>query len=193
MRRERWPLALIFVIATMFFLGAASAQEADPAPGTEPAQEVETAQQGEEVAEEEASPESEAAPEAAAEEYSATVKFSQLQKASLDGTAGEIGVVAIEFEVAGAKGGGITGALSSADAAMQAVITTRLTLKQSADTKVKFEMMVEFLDTDGQVIDRTMNSDSFKKSERTFDSKHTILRWAVDHIDQARITVKQKE
>ena len=101
--------------------------------------------------------------------------------------------LSVEFEVAGAKGGGIAGAFSSGDAEMQAIITTRLTLENSADTKVKFDAMVEFLDTDGQVIDRTVSSDNFKKNQKTFDIKHTTLRWAVDHIDQARITVKQKE
>ena len=193
MRREHWPLALIFFISTIFFLGTAAAQETEPAPEAEPTQETETAQENAAQAEAEASPEGEAEPQAAETDFETTVKFSQLQKTSLGGRAGEIGVEAVEFEVAGAKGGGITGALSSADAAMQAVITTRLTLKQSADAKVKFDMMVEFLDKDGRVIDRTMNSDNFKKGERTFDYKHTTLRWAVDYIDQARITVKQTE
>jgi hypothetical protein len=126
-------------------------------------------------------------------DFQTTVKFSQLQKADLGGSAGEIDVQSVEFEVAGAKGGGIKGAFSSGDSEMQAIITTRLTLKTAADTKVKFDMMVEFLDKDGQVIDRAMSGDSFKKNEKTFDIKHTTLRWAVDHIDSARITVKVKE
>jgi hypothetical protein len=193
MKREHWPLALIFVLSTIFFLGTATAQEAEPAPEGEPAQETEAAQEAEAAAEAEADPEGETVPEAAGTDFATTVKFSQLQKTSLGGRAGEIGVEAVEFEVVGAKGGGIAGALSSADTQMQAVITTRLTLGKSTDTKVKFDMMVEFLDKDGQVIDRAMNSDNFKKGERTFDSKHTTLRWAVDYIDQARITVKQKE
>jgi hypothetical protein len=199
MKREQWPLALIIGLSMVFSLGTAIAQEAEPSPEadpvqeTEPAQEAEPAQEPEAAAETEESPESEAAPEAAGMDFEATVKFSQLQKASLDGSAGEIGVEAVEFEVAGAKGGGITGAFSSADTEMQAIITTRLTLKNSAGIKVKFDAMVQFLDKDGQVIDRAVNSDNFKKSERTFDIKHTTLRWAVDYIDQARITVKQKE
>ena len=187
MKREYWPLALVFVISMICLLNTATAQEAEPAQETEPAQESEA------TAETEESRESEAAPETAGTEFESTVEFTQLQKASLEGSAGEIGVEAVEFEVAGAKGGGITGAFSSADTEMQAIITTRLTLENSADTKVKFDAMVEFLDTDGQVIDRTVSSDNFKKNQKTFDIKHTTLRWAVDHIDQARITVKQKE
>jgi hypothetical protein len=181
MKRRYWLSALVLTISLVVTLGTAAAQEAEPAEETEAAPEAATSTAGE------------AAPEPAGTDFEATVKFSQLQKVSLDGSAGAIEVQSVEFEVAGAKGGGITGAFSSADAEMQAIITTRLTLKNSADTKVKFDATVEFLDTDGQVIDRTMSSDNFKKNEKTFDIKHTTLRWAVDYIDQARITVTQKE
>ena len=193
MKLERWPLASVLIVLAVLFLGTAVAQESEPSPEAEQAQETEPPQEAEPAQEPEASVESEAAPEPAGTDFAATVKFSQLQKASLDGSAGEIGVEAVDFEVAGAKSGGITGAFSSADTEMQAVITTRLTLKQSAGTKVKFDATVEFLDKDGQVIDRAVNSDNFKKGEKTFDFKHTTLRWAVDYIDQARITVTQKE
>ena len=184
MKREYWSLALALVISLVFVLGTATAQEAEPAEEAEPAQEAEA------TSEVDASAETEAAPEVGGTEFAATVKFTQLQKADLEGSAGEIDVLNIEFEVAGAKGGGIKGAFSSGDSEMQAIITSRLTCKTSADTKVKFDMMVEFLDKDGQVIDRAMNSDSFKKNEKTFDIKHTTLRWAVDHIDpESTLTV----
>jgi Na+-transporting methylmalonyl-CoA/oxaloacetate decarboxylase gamma subunit len=188
MKREHWSLAVMVFFLLFVTIGTVAAQEqetpteAESTAETEPAVEAETSE------------EAEPAPEAAVgTDFQTTVKFSQLQKAALDGNAGEIAVQSVEFEVAGAKGGGIKGALSSGDSEMQAIITTRLTLGSSADTKVKVDMMVEFLDKDGQVIDRVMNSDSFKKSQKTFDIKHTTLRWAVDYIDQARITVTQKE
>ena len=187
MKREYLPLALALVISLLFVVGTATAQEA------EPAQEAELAQEAEATSEADDSAEAAAAPEAGGTDFTATVKFSQLQKVALDGSAGEIEALGVEFEVAGAKGGGIGGVFSSADNEMQAIITTRLTLRTAAGTKVKFDMMVEFVDTDGQVIDRAMNSDSFKKNEKTFNIKHTTLRWAVDHIAEARITVEQKE
>jgi hypothetical protein len=188
MKSERWSPAVILIFVMLLAIGTASAQETAPEP------EAETAAEAEITAQADAQAEAEPAPEAAAgTDFTTTVKFSQLQKATLDGSAGGIGVQSVEFEVAGAKGGGITSAFSSSDTEMQAVITTRLTLKNPSDTKVKFDMMVEFLDKDGQVVDRTISSDNFKKSERTFDHKHTTLRWAVDYIDSARITVKQKE
>jgi hypothetical protein len=179
----------VMVVFVLFLaIGAVAAQEQET-----PA-EPETAAETEAAVETEAPEEADPAPEAVGGTvFQTTVKFSQLQKAALDGKAGEIAVQSVEFEVAGAKGGGIKGAFSSGDSEMQAIITTRLTLGSSSDTKVKADMLVEFLDKDGQVIDRVMNSDSFKKSQKTFDIKHTTLRWAVDYIDQARITVTQKE
>jgi len=44
-----------------------------------------------------------------------------------------------------------------------------------------------------KVIDRVTDSESLKNNEKTFDFKHTTLRWAVDHIAKARITVQAKE
>jgi hypothetical protein len=122
-----------------------------------------------------------------------TVDFSPLNGVDLDGSAGEIDVKGVEFEVAGAKGGGIKGAFSSGDADMNAIITTRLRCATKATTKIKIDMMVEFLDADDKVIDRVTNSVSLKNNEKTFDFKHTTLRWAVDHIAKARITVQAKQ
>jgi hypothetical protein len=193
MKSERWALAVIMVGLMLLSVGAASAQESEPSTEPESAEAPETEAEAETAVDVESAAETQPAPDTAGADFSATVEFSQLQKTELEGSAGGIDVLSVEFEVAGAKGGGIAGAFSSADAEMQAVITTRLSLKNTADTKVKFDVMVEFLDKDGQVVDRAMNSDNFKKNQRTFDFKHTTLRWAVDHINQARITVKQKE
>ena len=185
MTRERWPLAVILVLFMVFALGTAAAQE-----------EAESSQEAEPAVEAEAAPETEAAPEAessAGPDFKTTVDFSPLNGLDLEGSAGDIDVKRVEFEVAGAKGGGIKGAFSSADADMNAIITTRLRCATKSATKWKIEMLVEFLDADGKVIDRVGNSVSLKNNEKTFDFKHTTLRWAVDHIAKARITVQAKE
>lgn len=187
MKREVWPFALLVVFALFMVAGPVTAQEAEPAEETEPAQEAEA------VAEAAAAVEAEAAPEETGPEFKTTIKFSLLSQLDLDGAAGQISVRSVEFEVAGAKGGGITGAFSSDDTDMQAIITTRLGCATKADTKVKFDMLIEFLDKDGQVIDRVASSNSLKNKDKVFNIKHTTLRWAVDHIDQARITVSEKD
>ena len=53
--------------------------------------------------------------------------------------------------------------------------------------------MVEFLDGDGELIDRATASDSIKKTEKVFVIKHTTLRWALAHIKQVRISVSAKQ
>jgi len=184
MKRDSWPLAVVLVLFMLLALGTAAAQEAESSEEAEPAAEAES------------SPEAEAAPEAetsAATKFETTVDFSPLNGVSLDGSAGEIDVRRVEFEVAGAKGGGIKGAFSSGDADMNAIITTRLGCATKATTKWKIDILVEFLDADGKVIDRVGNSVSLKNNEKTFDFKHTTLRWAVDHFAKARITVQAKE
>jgi len=182
MTRERWPLAVVLALFMMLTLGTAAAQEPESSEEAEPAAEAEN------------SAEAESAPEASAgTNFETTVDFSPLNGVSLDGRAGEIDVRRIEFEVAGSKGGGIKGAFSSGDADMNAIITTRLGCATKATTKWKIDILVEFLDADGKVIDRVGNSVSLKNNEKTFDFKHTTLRWAVDHIAKARITVQAKE
>ncbi len=178
MKRDSWPLAVVLVLFMLLALGTAVAQEAESSQEAEPA------------AEAEAAPEAETS---AATKFETTVDFSPLNGVSLDGSAGEIDVKRVEFEVAGAKGGGIKGAFSSGDADMNAIITTRLGCATKATTKWKIDILVEFLDADGKVIDRVGNSVSLKNNEKTFDFKHTTLRWAVDHIAKARITVQAKE
>jgi hypothetical protein len=187
MKREFWPFALVLVFAVFVMAAPATAQEAEPTEEAEPAVEAAAAEEAEETAE------AEAAPEQPGPEFKSTVKFSPLNQIELDGAAGEINVRGVEFEVAGAKGGGITGAFSSGDSDMQAIITTRLGCATKADSKVKFDMLIEFLDQDGQVIDRKGAKDSLKNNDKVFNIKHTTLRWAVDHIDQARITVTVRD
>ena len=178
MKRDSWPLAVVLVLFMLLGSGTAAAQEAESSQEAEPAAEAEPA------------PEAETS---AATKFETTVDFSPLNGVSLDGSAGEIDVKRVEFEVAGAKGGGIKGAFSSADADMNAIITTRLGCATKATTKWKIDILVEFLDADGKVIDRVGNSVSLKNNEKTFDFKHTTLRWAVDHFAKARITVQAKE
>lgn len=184
MTRERWPLAVVLILFMVLALGTAAAQEA------------ESTQEGEPAAEAGAAAEAEAAPEAegsGGNSFTTTVDFSPLNGVDLDGSAGGIDVKRVEFEVAGAKGGGIKGAFSSGDADMNAIVTTRLRCATKSETKWKIEILVEFLDADGKVIDRVGNSESLKNNEKTFDFKHTTLRWAMDHIAKARITVQAKE
>lgn len=178
MNRKRWPLAVVLVLFMLLALGMAAAQEAESSEETETAQEAETA----------------AVPETTpSTTFQSTVDFGALKSVDLDGKAGEIEVKGVDFEVANAKGGGIKNTFSSDDAEMLVVITTNFSCATSADTKQKFGMKVEFLDKDGQVIDRAMNNDSLKNNDKKFSIKHSTLKWALDHIVKARVTVDAKQ
>jgi hypothetical protein len=166
MRVARWSLGLAMILTMLFTMGAVAQEEPEQA---------------------------EDASEAASSTFQETVEFGPLKSTDLGGMAGQIEVKKVDFAVANAKGGGIKGAFSSDDAEMHVVITTNFTCVTSAETKQKFDMKVEFLDKDGQVIDRAMSSANFKKNEKKFEIKHTTLKWALDHIAKARVTVEAVE
>ena len=117
-----------------------------------------------------------------------TVDFSNMKKAALEGTAGGVQVTSVEFVASSAKSGGITGAFSSSDTEVDVALTTTIGCAAASDKKWKVDFMVEFLDEDGEVIDRATGSGSLKK-DKVFDIKHTTLRWVLTHISKARISV----
>ena len=175
MRRERVSLSVI-ILVSLLVAPAVLAQEGEP-----PDQEVASS-----TAEESAGTTS-------AIEFDATVEFALSKPIDLNGSVGEVEVRSVEFEAAKPKGAGITNPMGSSDPAMQAVVTTRLQCASTAETKTKLDMMVEFLDKDGQIIDRAKNSDGIKNGQKTFEIKHTTLKWALDHIASAKITVEKKQ
>ncbi len=164
MTSHRWQVSAVLVMA-VFCAGALFADEEEAA--AEPAAEPST-------------------------NFEATVDFVNLQKAPLDGTVGEVQLSTVEFVVSNAKSGGISGAFSSKDTEIQAVITTTISCEAATDTKWNLDFLVEFLDEKGNVIDRVASNGSLKKNKK-FDFKHTTLKWAVDHIKQARVSVAAKQ
>jgi hypothetical protein len=124
--------------------------------------------------------------------FEKTVEFSHLNVISLDGKVGEVDVKSVEFTVANKKSGSVMG-IGGSDSEIEAVITTRLRFVTTATTKWKLDMLVEFLDEDGNVIDRVTNSDGIKNNDKKIDFKHSTLRWALSHIKEARVTVAAKQ
>ena len=172
MRYGRWPIVVALILMVL--------------PGAAVAQEEEAVAQEEEVAAQEEKTEADAAPST---NFEKVVGFSNLKLISLDGKVGEVDVKSVEFTVANKKSGGFMG-MGGNDDGFEAVITTRITCATTAATKWKLGIMVDFLDEDGNVIDRVTASDSIKKNNtKKIDIKHTTLRWALDHIKEARVSV----
>ena len=122
-----------------------------------------------------------------------TVDFSNMKKATLEGSAGDVQVTSVEFVASNVKSGGLAGAFSSSDTEVEVALTTSIGCATTSETKQKLDFMVEFLDEDGEVIDRATNNGSLKKNDKVFDIKHTTLRWALGHIKKARISVAAKQ
>jgi hypothetical protein len=124
--------------------------------------------------------------------FQTTVEFSNMQKTELEGSAGDVQLTSVEFVASNVKSGGIAGAFSSSDKEVEVSLTTSIGCANTSDTKVKLDFLVEFLDGDGELIDRATASDSIKNKDKVFVIKHTTLRWALDHIKKARISVAAK-
>jgi len=118
-----------------------------------------------------------------------TVDFSNMKKEALEGSAGDVQITSVEFVASNVKSGGISGAFSSSDKEVEVALTTNIGCSTASDTKWKLDFMVEFLDEDGELIDRATANGSLKKNDKVFVVKHTTLRWALGHIKTARISV----
>jgi len=122
--------------------------------------------------------------------FEATVDFAFVQRVPLEGTAGEVEIRGVEFVSGKGSGGLMKKTFSSDDPDLQAGITTRLECATQAATKWTIKIAVEFLDADGNVIDRARDSVSLKSEAKIISIQHTTLKWAVQHIKKARIIVE---
>jgi hypothetical protein len=120
--------------------------------------------------------------------FEATVDFAVGEMIKLEGAAGEIEMRGVEFATSFAKGG----MFGSSDPELLSVIFSRLECATTAETKRKVDIVIEFLDSEGGLIDRTKHSGNLKNETKTMEIKHPTLKWAVQHIAQVRITAEAK-
>jgi hypothetical protein len=119
--------------------------------------------------------------------FETTVDFAFVKRQALEGTAGEVEIRGVEFVSSSGSGGFMKKTFSSD---LQAGIGTRIECSTTAETKWKLKMTVEFLDAEGNVIDRARNDASLKKEAKIVEFGHATLKWAVQHIEQARIIIE---
>jgi hypothetical protein len=123
-------------------------------------------------------------------EYETTVDFAFVQRVPLEGKAGEVEIRGVEFVSGKSSGGLMKKTFSSDDPDLQAGITIRLECATQAETKWNIKIAVEFLDADGNVIDRARDKASLKSEAKIVTIQHTTLKWAVQHIKKARLIVE---
>jgi hypothetical protein len=176
-------LAAIMVSAGAFAQDAPEEPEAPEAPAA--AEEVEAP----EVAE---APETPEAPEAPAAPPSLTfetsVGFELVKRITLEGRAGDIELLGVEFTVSAAKGG----MLGTSDADLKATIGVLLECATETEKKAKLDLTVQFLDAEDSVIDRVDNSIGLKSGKKTFETKLTTLKYVVPLIKSAKISAVAK-
>jgi hypothetical protein len=171
------------VVAAMMVSAGAFPQDVPEEPDTP------EAQVAPEASEEAEAPE---APEAPADPPSLTfetsVDFEPVKRITVEGRAGDIELLGVEFTVSAAKGG----MLGTSDADLKATIGVLLECATEAEKKAKLDLTVQFLDADGSVIDRVDNSIGLKSGKKTFETKLTTLKYVVPLIKSAKISAVAK-
>jgi hypothetical protein len=120
--------------------------------------------------------------------FETTIDFAINEKATLEGTAGEVEMRSVEFASSFAKGG----MFGSADPELRSQLAARLECATSAATKQKLEIVIEFLDGEGELIDRVKDGANLKNETKVVEIKLTTLKWVVPRIAQAKISVRVK-
>jgi hypothetical protein len=189
--KSRISMCWLVVIMTLGFAAEMWAQEETPP--QEPAAVEQAAAAEVPAAEGAAATEPAAAPAPPGTEFATTVDFSLTGPIALSGVVGEVEIRSIEFVRANAKTGMIKGAFSSNNDDLKSDITIRLSCATEAVKKWKLDVMVEFLDGEGNVIDRATNSISIKSEAKIFDFKLTTLAWVVPHIKQVKLSISGKQ
>jgi hypothetical protein len=166
----------------MFLAFPVWAQETPETPDTpETAEAAETPDEVEAPEEVEAPAEATEPPSLVFEE---SVDFEFVKKMALDGQAGEVKIRGVEFASSSGKGG----VFSSADPELVAGIVVKLECSTAAEKKQKLDLVYEFLDEDGALIDRVKDGKSFKKGTKTFETNLRTLKYVVPLVAQVRIT-----
>jgi len=174
---------VFFVALSVLLVAGAWAQEAPESPETPDAPEAADTPEAADAPEGQETPEAPAAPPSLV--FETTVDFEFLKRANLDGQAGEVEIRGVEFTSASGKGG----LFSSGDADLNAGIVTRLDCSTTAEKKQKLDLVIQFLDSEGVLIDRAKNSVSLKNETKVFETSHKTLKYVVSLIAKVRITV----
>ena len=171
------------VVAAMMVAAGAFPQDVPEEPD---APEAQVAPEASEEAEAPEAPEAQADPPSLT--FATSVDFEPVKRIAVEGRAGDIELLGVEFTVSAAKGG----MLGTSDADLKATIGVLLECATEAEKKAKLDLTVQFLDADGSVIDRVDNSIGLKSGKKTFETKLTTLKYVVPLIKSAKISAVAK-
>jgi len=183
MRNRR---VFLFVALAMLVTAGAIAQNIPETPEiAEPAPEVTDA------------PEPAASPEPVADTepagaasllFETELDFELVKKNLLAGKVGKIDIKGIEFGSKSSR----SGIFGTKDADLKASITAHVECSTTAAKKQKIDFMIQFLDGEGNIIDRALGSGSLKDESKIIEVDHTTLRYVVPQIKKVRISAESK-
>lgn len=156
------------------------------------AQEEDAAASGEAAANDEAALEEEAAAPEPQMSLDRVIDFSTNQQIALDAMVGGVEVRAVEFVVNDVKTGFMASPFKSGNEDLKAELTVRANLATTAEKKRKIGMLVELLDGDENVIDRTGNNIGFKDTSKIFTFKFSTLKWALERTEKVRLRIEAR-
>ncbi len=190
--RIRRSKVVCFITLSVLLVAGAWAQEVPDTPETPDSPDTPEAvdtSEAKEVPEAQETPEVQETPEAPAAPpslvFETTVDFEFVKQTTLEGRAGKVEIRGVEFSSTSSKGG----LFSSGDADLSAGIVTSLECSTTAEKKQKLDLVIQFLDSEGALIDRVKNGVSFKSGTKTFETSLKTLKYVVPLIAQVRITV----
>ncbi len=188
--RNLWIVLLAALV--MLVTAGVIAQEDPATPETpESAPEVATAPEPEEEPEPTASPEPVADAETAVVSsllFETTMDFELIKKTSLEGKVGEIEIKGIEFGSKSSK----SGIFGTKDADLKASITAHVECSTTAAKKQKIDFTIQFLDGEGNIIDRAVGNGSLKDETKIIEVDHTTLKYVVPQIKKVKISAESK-
>ena len=120
--------------------------------------------------------------------FETTVDFVLVKSIALEGRAGEVEFRGVEFTAAATKGG----VFGTSDADLKTTVTVMLDCSTTAEKKAKVDLIIQFLDEDGELIDRVTDSASLKTGAKTVEVKHTTLKYVVPRIKTVKISAVAK-
>ncbi len=172
-------LILLALSIAVFATTAAVAQEPSKTPAAEQAPEAAT------------EPTPTVEPESSGEAsltFERSVDFALVKRIALEDRAGAMEFAAVEFTAAASKGG----VFGTSDADLKTTVVVMLDCSTTAEKKVKVNLSIEFLDEEGDLIDRVTGSASLKNESKTIELKLVTLKYVVPRIKTAKISAVAK-
>ncbi len=120
--------------------------------------------------------------------YETTMDFELVKKTGLEAQVRAIKIKGVEFGAKSVKGG----VFGTSDADLKSTIVAQMECSTTEAKKQKISFTIEFLDSEGNTIDRAENNGSLKNESKFIEVSRTTLKYVVPLIKKVKITAEAK-